>query len=272
MTRLRRTLALGALFVGLALCAASPTRSDVFTAEQRNLQTLLEAVIMDASKLVTMYGMDSGATLDVSGSYDVSGWSATPSGTYRGAALSVGYSATYVAASDSGSHASTGTFGGFDWDGTATWSFTQDTPTRELMDWDSEVVSYRPPAYPPQPPPPVVHDRHMIGKINEMFPIQGGTLHTDTGIYHDTIEGKIQPGEKYQLSQWIEQNQWVSGETELPADGVTLSGGAPTGGGAVTAQIAFTALDAPALSVCALGALVAGLLALGGGAATRARS
>jgi hypothetical protein len=102
------------------------------TAEFKNLLTLIESTHTDLMFLSVFHGDETERQLTGRGTFDANGWTWSIADSFRGMPLSLSYTGTYSAATDSGVWEAAGTFGAKSWHTTGTVRFFDETQA-ELM-------------------------------------------------------------------------------------------------------------------------------------------
>jgi len=187
-------------FVLLLLLATTTWNANAipFTTEEKNAESMHEVLLSTSSMLQLALG-SSKSTLNYSGNFSDSSWTAGLSGTYGANAVDLSFSGTFDQVLDEGSFSSTGTVGDAAWNGSGSWSFSDVDPQSVNMVFDAEVL------YSPLLNPFIILDWHTVQeKLWARTEDANNIYTTDFGTYQLTLFG-IPIGPKYnEISDWVE--------------------------------------------------------------------
>lgn len=169
----------------------------VFTAGERNVESMNEAALMSASMLIQVFGLANGS-LSLAGTFDASTWAANMSGGYAGMPVSLSFEGAYNQVANNGSYTSAGTVGTATWSGSGTWSFIDISPTSEGMFWDCVGTITLVDGGEKKP------DRHFTeAKVWAKSEDATDEFWSDSGKYKNTEDSEIVGEEKSEISDYV---------------------------------------------------------------------
>jgi PEP-CTERM motif len=226
------------LFFCLAIILNGATvNATPFTAFEKNVEAMNEAVLMTTSMLVQEFGATP-ATFTFSGTFGDSGWDITSmSGSYAGLPLELSFSGTFDQDLDQGDFTSKGTFGTASLEGSGKWNFMDVDAQSINMFWNSEMTIL------PLIGSLLTLDKHFTQpKLWVKTMVGDNFIITDYGKYESTLFGIPIPfTEKEEISEWVipkDGPQLATITVDLPDDSTILTGSANfdtgTVGGTIT--------------------------------------